>query len=77
MRMGIADPDPDDFGRAFGGETSDACHRQKESAELDRAESFPERRFGFAGNLSEETEGEMHLAWVGPADAANVRIEPC
>ena len=44
MRMRLPDADPDNFRSAFCGKSSDANNRQKEGAELDRAEFFPQRK---------------------------------
>ncbi len=44
MRVRLADGDPNNFRSAFCGKRSDAHNRQKECAEVDRAEFFAQRK---------------------------------
>ena len=75
VRVRLADADPDNFRHAVCRERSDANNRQKEGAELDRAEFFAQRRIDIVWNIIEETERQVHLSWITPAHAANVRIK--
>ena len=77
MWVRLADADPDNFRSAFCRERSDAHNRQKECAELDRAEFFAQRKLGVVCNIVEERERQMHLGRVNPAHAANMRIKAC
>jgi hypothetical protein len=77
MRMRLPDADPDNFRSALCGEGSDAKNGQKERAELDRAEFFPQRKIDVVRHIVKETEREMHLSRVDPAHTANVRINTC
>ena len=75
--MRLRDADPDDFRSALCGKRSDANNRQKECAELDRAEFFPQRKIDVVRHIAKETERQMHLSRVDPAHTANVRINIC
>jgi hypothetical protein len=74
MRMRLPDADPDNFRGAFCGKGSDTNNGQKESAELDRAELFPQRKIDVVRHIAKETERQMHLSRLDPAHIANVRI---
>jgi hypothetical protein len=77
MRMRLPDADPDDFRGALCGKSSDADNGQKESAELDRTEFFPQRKIDVVRHIAKETERQMYLSRVDPAHTANVRINTC
>ena len=77
MRMRLPDADPDNFRSALCGKGSDANNRQKEGAELDRAEFFPQRKIDVIRHIAKETERQMHLSRVDPVHPANVRIKTC
>src|SRR4029077_10951063 len=77
MRVCLANPNPDNFRSAFCRKCSDAANRQEECAKLDRAELFAQRGIDIVWNIIEETECQVHLSRVSPADAANVRIKIC
>ena len=77
MRMRLPDADPDNFRSALCGKGSDANNGQKESAELDRAEFFSQRKIDVVRHIAKETERQMHLSRVDPAHTANVRINTC
>jgi hypothetical protein len=77
MRMRLPDADPDNFRSALCRKGSDANNGQKENAELDRAEFFPQRKIDVVRHIAKETEREMHLSRVDPAYTANVRINTC
>jgi hypothetical protein len=77
MRMGLPDVDPDNFRSALCGERSDANDGQKEGAELDCAEFFPQRKIDVVRHIAKETERQMHLSRVDPAHTANARINTC
>jgi len=74
VRMRLPDADPDNFRSAFCRKCPDANNRQKECAELDRAEFFPQPEIDVARHMAKETERQMHLSRVDPAHTANVRI---
>jgi hypothetical protein len=74
MRMGLPDADPDNFRRALCGKCPDANNRQKEVAELDRAEFFTQHEIDVVRHIAKETERQMHLSRVDPAHTANVWI---
>lgn len=73
--MPSTDADPDDFHNSFRRKCSDAFHRQKESAKLDRAEFFVQRKFDSLRHVREKTEREMDLIARRPTHALNVRIK--
>jgi hypothetical protein len=75
--MRLPDADPDDFRGALCGKSSDADNGQKESAELDRTEFFPQRKIDVVRHIAKETERQMYLSRVDPAHTANVRINTC
>jgi hypothetical protein len=77
MRMRLPDADPDNFRSALCGKGSDANNRQKEGAEHDRAEFFPQRKIDVIRHIAKETERQMHLSRVDPVHPANVRIKTC
>jgi hypothetical protein len=77
VRVRLTDTDPNNFRRAFCRKHSHANYWQKERAELDCAEFFAQRTIHFVRNVAKETERQMHLRWLGPAHAANVRIKRC
>jgi hypothetical protein len=77
MWMRLPNADPDNFRSALYGKGSDANNGQKEGAELDRAEFFPQRKIDFVRHIAKETERQMHLSRVDPAHTANVRIKTC
>src|SRR6266508_3341903 len=75
MGMRLTDTDPDDFRRTLCRERSDANNGQKERAERNCAELFPQFEIDFIRDFAKETERQMHLRRVGPAHTANVRIK--
>ena len=75
VRMRFADADPDNFRSAFCRERTDAIYRQKECAELDRAEFFPQLKFDVFRHVAEEAECQMHLVGFCPSRTANVGIK--
>lgn len=77
MRVRLANADPNDFRSAFYRKCSDTANRQEECAKPDRAELFVQRGIDIVWNIIEETERQVHLSRVSPADAANVRIKTC
>jgi hypothetical protein len=77
MGMRLTDADPNNFRRSLCRKHSDANNRQKEGTELDCAEFFTQRKIGFIRDFTEETERQMHLRRIGPADTANARIKRC
>ena len=74
MRMRLPDADPDNFRRALCGKCPDANNRQKEVAELDRAEFFTQHEIDVVRHIAKETERQVHLSRVDPAHTANVWI---
>ena len=77
MRMRLADADPNNLRSALCGKCSDSGDEQKERAELDRAESFPQPEVNIFLYVSEKAEGQMHLIGLHPTDTANVWIKTC
>src|SRR6266542_551288 len=77
MGMRLTDADPDNFRRTLCRERSDANNGQKERAERNCAELFPQCEIDFIRDFAKETERQMHLRRVGPAHTANVRIKAC
>src|SRR6266446_3723081 len=77
MRMRLPDADPDNFRSTLSGKGSDANNGQKESAELDRAEFFPQRKIDVVRHIAKETERQMHLRRIDPAHTVNVRVNTC
>ena len=75
MRVCVANADPNDFRSAFCRKCSDIANRQEECAKLDCAELFAQRGIDIVWNIIEETERQVHLSWITPAHAANVRIK--
>jgi hypothetical protein len=77
MRMRLPDADPDNFRSALCGKCPDANNRQKEVAELDRAEFFTQHEIDVVPHIAKETQRQMHLSRVDAAHTANVRINTC
>jgi hypothetical protein len=77
MRMRLPNADPDDFRSALCWKGSDANNGQKEGAELDRAEFFPQRKIDVIRHIAKETERQVYLSRVDPTHTADVRINIC
>lgn len=75
MRMPFPNADPDNFWRSFGRECSDALDRHEEGPKLDCAQFFTKGKIDILRSVGKETEGQMHLAAVGPAHAVNARVK--
>jgi len=75
VRMTRADTDPDNFRRTFRWKFSKAFDREKERAELDRAEFFAQGKIDIFRHIGEETESEVHLIAGGPPRSGNVRVK--
>jgi len=75
MRMPGPDADPDYFRPAFHGKRAEADERKKEWSPRNGAELFGKLFLNFRADAAEERKGEMHLARLKPADAADVGIE--
>jgi len=75
MRMTRADANPNDFRRTFRWKFAEAFDREKERAELDRAEFFAQGKIDIFRHIGEETESEVHLIAGGPPRSGNVRVK--
>lgn len=74
MRMAAADSDPEDFRPAFAGECSETDEREEEASPRNFSQFFRKRFLGFWRHVPEESEREMHLARLEPANTAQVRV---
>jgi len=77
MRVRRADADPDNFRSSLSGKRSDAGNGQKERAKLNCAEFFAQRAINIIGNITEETERQVHLSRVDPPRATDMWIKAC
>jgi len=75
MRMTSTDADPNYFHLAARRKCSDAVHRQKESANLNRFQFFAQGKIDILGDVRKKAERKMDLIRWSPAHAVNSWIK--
>src|SRR4051812_1561328 len=75
VRVGSAHADPDNFRPSFCRESSETGDRKKKRFPTDSLEFFRQRCLSFRKHIPEKGESQVHLSWLEPAHASNLRVE--